>query len=284
MALMVLCGLLVLAGLVAIARWGDLDVESPPSGENDRGKGPWWREPARRYVWGVVVAVVAGLGAGVLAAGAGGRLAMRLLAVTAGDAAQGRITEAEEVVGRVSAGGTIEFIVFTGLFFGVATGALYLLVRRWLPRGRLGGLAYGLLLLVVAGTRVEPLRADNPDFDIVGPGWVSVLVFSAVVLAHGMIVAALAGRFSRALPLLSGERRALLLHAPLLLLLPVAPVFLVIGVVGLIAVFASRARPLIDLVRSDRVAVSARVVLAVIALVALPGFISTLADVLGRGP
>ena len=283
MALMVVCGLLVVAGLVAIVRWGDLDVEPPPSGD-DSGKGPWWREPARRYVWGVVVAVVAGVGAGVLAAGAGGRLAMRLLAVTAGDAAQGRLTEAEEVVGRISADGTITFIVFSGLIFGAMTGALYLLVRRWLPRGRLGGLAYGLLLLVFAGTRLEPLRGDNPDFDIVGPGWVSVVVFTAVVLVHGMLVAALAGRFSRALPLLSANRRALLLHAPLLLLAPVFPVLVVVVPVGLIAVFATRARPVMDLLRSDRVAVVARVVLAAIALVALPGFVSTIADIFGRGP
>ena len=30
---------------------------------------------------------------------------------------------------------------------------------------------------------------DNPDFGIVGPGWVAVLVFSALVLVHGMLVA-----------------------------------------------------------------------------------------------
>ena len=35
----------------------------------------------------------------MVAAGAGGRLVMRLLAVTAGDGAQGRITEADQVVG-----------------------------------------------------------------------------------------------------------------------------------------------------------------------------------------
>jgi len=38
--------------------------------------------------------------AGILAAGAGGRLVMRLLAVTAGPDAQGRITEAEKLVGH----------------------------------------------------------------------------------------------------------------------------------------------------------------------------------------
>ena len=121
MALMLLCGLLVVAGLAAIVRWGHLDVEVPAPDEERGEEGPWWREPVRRYVWGVTVAVVAGIGSGVLAAGAGGRLAMRVLAVTAGDSAQGLVTEADQVVGRVSAGGTIEFMLFTALFFGAAT-------------------------------------------------------------------------------------------------------------------------------------------------------------------
>lgn len=284
MALMVISGLLVVAGLIAIVRWGHLDVEVPPSDDDDPEDSPSWRVLVRRYVWGVAVAVVAGLGSGVLAAGAGGRLAMRLLAATAGDAAQGRVTEADEVVGRISADGTIGFIIFTALIFGTATGALYLLVRRWLPRGRLGGLAYGGLLLVLAGSRLDPLRSDNPDFDIVGPGWLSVLIFAAVVLVHGMLVAALAGRFSRALPLLSRRRRAVLLHAPVLLLAPAVSVLLVVILVGVIAVLAARARPLVQALRSDKVAVGGRIVLAALALVALPGFLSSVTDILGRGP
>jgi hypothetical protein len=52
--------------------------------------------------------------------------------------------------------------VFTGLFFGPVSAAAYLLLRRWLPAGRAGGLAFGTLLLVVAGTRLEPLRRSTP--------------------------------------------------------------------------------------------------------------------------
>ena len=47
---------------------------------------------------------------------------MRLLAVTAGPTAQGRITEADQVVGRISLDGTLGFIVFTSLFFGAPVG------------------------------------------------------------------------------------------------------------------------------------------------------------------
>jgi len=38
--------------------------------------------------------------------------------VTAGPEAQGRVTEADEVVGRISVDGTLGFVVFTGLFLG----------------------------------------------------------------------------------------------------------------------------------------------------------------------
>ncbi|HJW35290.1 MAG TPA: hypothetical protein VJ769_01525, partial [Actinomycetes bacterium] len=162
MAVIVVCIVVVLAGLVAVVRWGGLTVEPPhaPAAAEAAAPGepPPVEQVVRRYLWDVNLAMAAGIGAGVVAAGAGGRLVMRLLAVTAGDDAQGRVTEADQVVGQITAGGTVGFIVFTALFFGAATGGGYLLVRRWLPAGRAGGLAYGALLLVLAGTRLEPLR------------------------------------------------------------------------------------------------------------------------------
>ncbi len=87
---------------------------------------------------------------------------MRLLAVTAGADAQGRLTEADEIVGRITVSGTLGFVVFTALFAGLASGAAYMLLRRLLPAGRAGGLAYGALLLVVAGARLDPLVQTTP--------------------------------------------------------------------------------------------------------------------------
>jgi hypothetical protein len=285
-AVIVVCILVVLAGLVAVVRWGGLTVEpphAPVAGGADPGAPPPVGLVARRYVWNVNLALAAGVGAGVMAAGAGGRLVMRLLAVTAGDDAQGRVTEADEVVGQISAGGTIGFVIFTALFFGTATGGAYLLVRRWLPAGRAGGLAYGALLLVLAGTRLEPLRRGNLDFDLVGPGWVSVVAFSALVLFHGMLVAALAGRVSRAVPLLAWEPRAIAAHAPLLLLALVPPVALVLAVVGGLVVLATRIPPLVAAWHARRLVPAGQLVLALVALVALPGFLYAVADILRRG-
>jgi hypothetical protein len=277
---MAACGLLVLLGLAAVLRWGGLEFQ-PHAGE--QADGPSWEGAGRRYLWYVTVAVVSGVGAGILVAGAGGRLAMRLLAVTAGDTAQGRTTEADEIVGRISSGGTIGFIVFTGLFFGLATGVLYLLVRRWLPGGRRGGLAFGALLLVVAATRIDPLRAENPDFDIVGPGWVAVVVFVALALAHGMVVAALAGRYGELAPS-SSRRRSWFAYTPLIALVPMAPVAIFLTLVGIAAVALGRVRPLVEGLRSRNFTVAGRVVIVGIVLLSLPGFISAVADIAGRGP
>ncbi len=282
MTVVVICVLLVVIGLSCVVRWNATMVEHP-----DQGTEP---EPltaadvARRYLRLVTLAVVSGAGAGLLVAGPGGRLAMRLLAATAGDAAQGRETEAEEVVGQITAGGTIGFVIFAALVFGVVSAALYLVIRRWLPGGRLGGLAFGVLVLVLAATRIDPLRADNPDFDIVGPGWLALVVFGALVIAHGMLVAAIAGRYSRVLPLPTRKPRQMVAYLPLLALAPIFPAIVLLAAVGVVVVLLSRLRPLIGFLRSARALVVGRVVLAVVALAALPGWVNAIADIAGRGP
>jgi hypothetical protein len=280
MAVVVVCVLLVLAGLLTVIRWGGLAVQSPPTPGGAAGQLPVGLV-VRHYLWYVTVALTAGVAAGILAAGAGGRLVMRLLAVTAGPAAQGQVTEASEIVGRVSVGGTVGFFLFIGVPFGVAAAAAYLLLRRWLPNGRAGGLALGALLLIVVGTRIDPLRANNPDFSLVGPAWVAVVAFVALGLFHGMVVAALAGRYSRALPLVVSRPRALAAYAPLLLLIPLFLVIPVIIGVGLVAVVVSQLRPMVALWQDRRVVTVGRVALAAVGLAALPGFVSALADILG---
>ena len=276
MAVILVCIVLVLAGLAVAVRWGGLAVPPAP------GEGRDWALVARRYLWYVNVAVIAGLGAGLLIAGAGGRLAMRLLAVTAGPEVQGTLTEAEEVVGEITAGGTTGFIIFTALFMGLPTGALYLLVRRWLPSGRLAGLAFGALLLVTLATRVDPLRPANVDFDVVGPGWVSVAVFSALALVHGMVVAGLAGWAGHHLPLLGRSPRAVAAYLPVVALVLFPPVAVVVVLTGAVVVLLSQARPVADLWRSARLVVAGRVLLVVLLAVTLPAFTAAVAGILGR--
>lgn len=281
MVLMTILCILVALGLIAIWRWGHLDLEVPW----DPDEGSWPLAPGeafRRYLWYVTIALVSGIVAGVVMIGAGGRLAMRLLAITAGEAAQGRITEADEVVGRITQDGTIGFILFNGILGGLLFGFLYMVIRRWLPRGRWGGIAYGSLLLIIGGSRIDPLRAENPDFDIVGPGWLALAVFVALGLAYGMLVSALAGRYSRVLPLITKERRTIARYAPLLLLAPAFIVIVPLTIVGLLSMLFSRTDSLDRILGSRRTLIVGRVVGLVLVAIAAPGFAVALADIAAR--
>ena len=216
MAVIGVCVALVALGVAIVIRWGD-----PAPAHTGR---PW---TARR----VGLDLAAGLAAGVLAAGAGGRLVMRLLAVTSPEVA-GSVTEAGEIIGEISVDGTLGFIVFAGLPAGAVSGALYALLRPVLPAGRIGGLMLGAVLVVLAGPTIDPLRADNFDFVLVGPGWLSVLAFTALGLFQGLLVAAIAARLSE----------------------PVAA--------------------------PPRLVTAGRIALGVVVLVALPVFVSAVADIL----
>jgi len=232
------CAVLVLVGAAMVVRWGALSCESGVDPGSPRAKA--LSGSLRSALASVAIGFVSGLVAGALAAGAGGRLVMRMLALTSPDA-RGQVTEADEIVGRISANGTQELIGFCA-FIGIATGLLYVLLRRFLPVGRAGGISFGVLLLVLAGTRVEPLRADNFDFVLVGPSWLAVLAFSALVIFHGMLLAALAERMSVALPWAAPRPAA---H-----------------------------------VRHRQAVKVARVAMAVAVVVALPGFTAAIVDIL----
>src|SRR5215207_6634490 len=105
------CVVLVLVGAAMVIRWGALSSRS--GGELDpgspRAKGVV-RSLRSALLW-VAIAFASGLVAGALAAGAGGRLVMRMLALTS-PGAHGELTEADEIVGRISANGTEELIGF----------------------------------------------------------------------------------------------------------------------------------------------------------------------------
>ena len=228
--LMSVLGALLLVGVILTLRWGGTPYEPWTPGPAGGGAEPGTdrlplQTAALGYLRGVAIALVGGFWAGALVTGPTVRLIMRLLAATAGDGAQGLLTEAEEVVGNIDLGGTIGLYLFGGILPGLLSAALYLLVRRWLPAGRLGGLAFGALHLVVAATRLDPLRPDNPDFDIVGPGWLAVLTFSLAAILHGMAVVAIANRYSTRFPAPVGSRAGrvrtvLPLVLPVLLLIP----------------------------------------------------------------
>ena len=273
--IVVMCLVLLCLGVGLAVKWGRLGFVTPPPAEHAS-----FAEQAKRAVWFLDIGMIGGVVGGLLAAGAGGRLAMRLLAATSGDGVQGRITEADEVVGEITLGGTIGFIVFGGLFAGLVCSVIYLLLRRWLPNGLVGGLVLGGLLLVTLGSRVEPLRSNNPDFDLVAPAWLAVLVFVALAFLHALVSVAVMARVSRSLPLFAARRSVVLAYLPLLLLLPTVFVGGVVVVIMLVGAAISTQAPVRRVWSDARLMLGGRILIAVAALASLPSFITSIADIL----
>src|SRR3990172_5844763 len=163
--------------------------------DSERELRPLEVEPLRRSL---ALGTLSGFVAGLIAGGVGSRIAMRIVAITAGDADQGAITDAEATVGEITAGGTI-FLLFIGGGAGALGGLLYLAVRRWLAdAGRWRGLVFGLLLLATFGSPI--IDADNPDFDRFGYRTLNIAMFAALFIIFGLLVAPLFERIERRLP------------------------------------------------------------------------------------
>jgi len=196
--LLVCGGALAVAGIVVV-RWGGL--ERLPA-ESPRAPGGAALEAVRV----LSVHLAAGLVAGFLVTGLGGRLVMRVLGATSGGGAQGRLTEADEVVGRITFGGSLAFVIFVGLGSGLLGGLVALALRRWLPRrAALSGLVVAAVMLGTVGV-ADPLSPDNVDFRILAPIWLAVLLILGLGGLFGATLGALAVRFDAGTDRL-GDRR-----------------------------------------------------------------------------
>lgn len=283
MLLILVCCLLLASGVVLAVLWNGEHFIPPKDPLADRtgvANSTIRRHLAgvRFYVWWAAVFTVIGTGTGVLVTGAGGRLAMRLLAITSPDA-RNRMTEAHELVGVITLEGSLAYLVFGALPFAFASAALYLLVEPWLPQGRLAGPAFGAFLLITVSPFVDPLRADNVDFDIVGPGWLSVSVFSALAVLQGALLAAIGGRLSRSLPLMSTRN----LHKTIPPVLP-AIVLFPVGVLlvpGLLVTFVfPRLLPWFLALRASRAGVIVgRILLTIAVVLAAPTFVAAVTSI-----
>jgi len=277
---MLTCGALVATGAALAWRWRAFTLALPRWAEEDtRSLGT----PARALVWLLGVGLLTGLLVGALIVGPAGRLAMRLLAATSPDA-QGRLTEAGEVVGRISIGGTVGFFVFVGLPFGLAVGIVYALTSFVLPRGAVGGALFGAAVLVIFGSMEDPLRQDNRDFDIVGPGWLSVVTFCAMALLTGVLTVPIAGRIGAALQTPRGSWALWMVPVGLVAVAALAavPVALVAVLVGCLVFFAAvMVVPAKHHAYRRRARLALQAALAVVVAAALPGFVAAIADIAG---
>ena len=125
---MAACGLMLLVGVVLSYRWRSYYLAQPDWATRDlRTSSEGVDRPWLRLLWLISVGVLTGFTVGALVVGPGGRLVMRLLAATSPES-KGFRTEAQETVGRITFSGTVGFIIFVGLAFGVAAGLTYVFV------------------------------------------------------------------------------------------------------------------------------------------------------------
>lgn len=191
--------------------WGRLD-------QSYRGEGG---QPIARAFRRLAIVEVSGIVAGLLVGGLGSRLMMRIMAATSPVAAQGRQTEAGEIVGRVTSDGTGGLIIFVGLGMGLFGAVLYLVLARFLPKPAWA--AGGVLGLFVLGifARRDPLSPHNRDFEILSPVLLAVAIIVLLFLLYGTTVVALAARLERFYPRFDTKSvRTALAVAPLILLVP----------------------------------------------------------------
>ena len=150
---------------------------------------------------------------------------------------------------------------------------------------RPAGLLFGVLLLVITGTRLEPLRSNNPDFQLLGPPWLAATALALLVLGDGMLTAAVMGWYSRRLPLPAWRGAALRHYLPLLALLLLLPPLgipvIVLTAVGalLVAGLARTAPRIATWWTSGRTTRAGRVLLAGGSLLALPGSVIAINDI-----
>lgn len=248
---------LLALGVVLAVVWGRLDLREPePLPVTTRGQA--LRDALRRYVWWANVAAIVAVVSGGLAAAAGGWLVMRILAMAAPPSAQGLVA---------------------GLVAGFLGAFAYTLARRWLPSGWWTGPVFGLFLLVVFGPVMAPLHSNNPDFAILGPNWLAVLLFTVLAIIHGSLVVAVARWASHQVPALSA--RTLPAYLPLLVAIVFYPAGVLLVPGAIVAAVAALALP-----PGRRITVSpwaGRAVLVVVAMLALPAFILSVTEIFDLG-
>ena len=145
-----------------------------------------------------------GIAAGILVAGIGSRLIMRILAMVNEEQA-GVATENGNIAGEITAGGTFGLIIGVGLASGVIGGLVYVVIRRWLlGSGLMKGVVFGLILLCFSGITPPGLAPlfdpENVDFALFGPKQFAVGLFALMIVLHGVVVSLLVERYDQYVP------------------------------------------------------------------------------------
>ncbi len=180
---------------------------------------------------------------GILAIGAGGRLMMRVMAVTSTDGVQGLLTEADETVGEVTVSGSLFFILVLGVGSGLAGLAVFAILRRWLPDR---SLAAGLIGVAIgAGLLVRPsglIASDNSDFTLLDPALLAVAMGVGMIILFGSTLGVLVDHLGPRWPRPGWTPRGIAAVLPFAVLLLSPPLLIAASIGVLVGVMAPRLR------------------------------------------
>jgi hypothetical protein len=144
-----------------------------------------------RVLRSLVAALAVGALVGVVVAGGGARLAMRLIALADDRENFGQITGSEAVVGEITFGGTVA-VLLTGMALGIFGAFMYLSLRAWMPSKR--GYRSMSFVLIVLGFGLF-LTIDGNQGDFVFPNTaLSIVSFAVVLILYALIVPPLIDR------------------------------------------------------------------------------------------
>lgn len=149
-----------------------------------------WRDIARGGL--------AGLLAGILVAGVGGRVVMRAAAVLVPEAA-GRFTENGNRVGEITLSGTLGLVIAGGLFFGLFGATVWVVVSPWLPTGTRRR-ALAAMPAAVALTGIVLIQAGNDDFRVLRHDAATVALLLGLVSVAGLTISIFDSWLDRRLP------------------------------------------------------------------------------------
>ena len=211
-------------------------------------------DAVRREVRTVGIAASVGILTGIVVGGVGSRLAMRAIAATSDPRLHGVLTSDREPIGEITLDGTIGLLLFVGVIGGALLGVGYLLVRSLLPDDLRVRAACSAVLVWCIGAST---MFDSSDFDfrVLEPGWLAILMFSAIFLVAGWVVAAGIEVALRSWP--APGRGSAWRYAPVVLLLPFFPLLgllLVVVLIRSVRVPAPAGRAPVALVVAGRVA------------------------------
>jgi hypothetical protein len=177
---------------------------------------------ARTVAWRLLTAIGAGSIVGAIVGGVGGRLAMFGLRLTSSDAVLGVATDDGFEIGQFTTATLFLLTVTAGL--GGATGAIYFVVRRALPkRGR------ALLWAAVVGLFMgaDLLKPQSLDFTLLGPQSFAVASFILLPTVAAFLIAVILERLLVREPW-SSRRLTAVLALGAIPLAPVVPVLLLL--------------------------------------------------------